>query len=57
MFYLSEDELKFKQNTNPDYFNEKLCHIFISEMFRLKDMYPISDFTNVVRKASQYFFK
>ena len=55
MFYLSEDELKFKQNTNPDYFNEKLCHIFILEMFRLKDMYPISDFTNVVRKASQYF--
>ena len=55
MFYISEEELRFKKDTNPDYLNEKLCHVFIAEMFRLKEIYPISDFKNMVKSAAQYF--
>lgn len=55
MFYISEEELRFKKDTNPNYLNEKLCHVFIAEMFRLKEIYPISDFKNMVKSASQYF--
>ena len=30
MFYISEEELRFKKDTNPNYLNEKLCHVFIA---------------------------
>lgn len=55
MFYISEDELKFKQDTNPEYLNEKLCHVFMSELFKLRDMYKLDDFVQVVRNATLYF--
>ena len=53
MFYISEEELRFKKDTNSDYLNEKLCHVFIAEMFRLKEIYPISDFKNMVKSAAK----
>ena len=55
MFYISEEELRFKKDTNPDYLNEKLCHVFIAEMFRFKEIYPISDFKNMVKAQPNIF--
>lgn len=55
MFYISEDELRFKKDTNPDYFNEKLCHVFMSELFKLKELYPIADFKSVVKDAARFY--
>ena len=40
MFYISEEELRFKKDTNPDFENEKLCHVFMTELFNLKNLYP-----------------
>lgn len=55
MFYLSEENLRFKKDTVPEYFNEKLCHIFMLELIKIKEMYPIDDFASVVKNAAQYY--
>lgn len=55
MFYISEEELRFKKDTNPEYFDEKLCRVFLLELFKLKELYPIDDFKSVVKSASQFY--
>ncbi|ATD65553.1 hypothetical protein ACFPVS_11390 [Neisseria weixii] len=55
MFYISEEELKFKKDTNPEYLNEKLCHVFMNELSKLNETYPIDDFTSIVKKSAQFY--
>ncbi|RPD82967.1 hypothetical protein EGK75_13970 [Neisseria weixii] len=55
MFYISEEELKFKKDTNPEYFDKKLNHIFMKELFNLKNIYPFHDFVQITRNATLYF--
>ena len=55
MFYISEEELKFKKDTNPEYFDKKFNHIFMNELFNLKNIYPFHDFVQIARNAVLYF--
>ena len=52
MFYITEDELRFKQDTVKEYFNQKLNAICMSELFILKDKYPVNaDYLLTSQKA------
>ncbi|MEZ7692850.1 MULTISPECIES: hypothetical protein [Neisseria] len=55
MFYISEEELRFKKDTNPNYSNEKLCHVFMTELFNLKNLYPFHNFIEIAKNAMQYY--
>ena len=55
MFYISEEELRFKKDTNPNYSNEKLCHVFMTELFNLKNLYPFHNFIEIAKNGMQYY--
>ena len=57
MFYITEDELRFKQDTVKEYFNQKLNAICMSELFILKDKYPVNAdyFINFAKSYFQFY--
>lgn len=55
MFYISEDELKFKKDTVFEYRDLKLNQICIRELVLLNERYPIDDFVSFSRRYFQYF--
>lgn len=55
MFYLSDSELRFKQETVLEYSEFHLSQIAISELFKLKERFPVDDFVSLTRRYFQYF--
>lgn len=55
MFFISEDELRFKQETVRIYLDKRLSSVCINELLSLKDKFPISDFESFSRKYFQFF--
>lgn len=55
MFYISEDELRFKKDTTPEYYNETLAYVFMNEMFILERRFKIQNFKEHMKRAMQFF--